>query len=137
VDPQPPWRPYAAVQLAAIAGRLFAPAEPAAVTQLPPLSARQLQLVNDIVRYVREQKLPVMVASIPARESLLNAVATPDDVRQFADMLDARFVDGNQIFAGLSEKQIRAHWLPYDGHWEQSGSDRFADAIWQAMQNWP
>ena len=44
----------------------------------------------------------------------------------FARALGAAFLDGADAFAGLRPSEVRAEFLPHDGHWNQSGSDRFA-----------
>jgi hypothetical protein len=70
------------------------------------------------------------------RENLLAGQAvTPHfaDGQRFAADLGATFLDGSHIFAGMSRKEIRAHFLPYDGHWNQKGSDRFAEFIVQNL----
>lgn len=137
-DPKPEWRPYAALEVANIIKHWSASPEPALTpVQVPPLTDPQLKLIDDIALYLHSQNLPVIVASIPSRESLLTETPTPDDVKQFATRLKADFIDGSQAFAGLSEAQIRAHWLPVDGHWGQRGSDAFARLIWQTLEQWP
>lgn len=134
-DPKPEWQPYAALQLANAFKQLFADKNHSlTVTSVPPLTPPQFKLIEDIASYIRAKNLSAIVASIPSRSSLLANAPTPDDVKQFAAVLNAVFVDGNQAFAGLSEEEIRAHWLPVDGHWGQLGSDAFAQLIWQRLQ---
>ncbi|MFO1352053.1 MAG: hypothetical protein U1F68_15805 [Gammaproteobacteria bacterium] len=138
-DPAPPWRPYAALKIGELLGGMAAwlegkKEESPAVVTLPDLNAEQIRLIQDIAAYAQRHHLPVLVASIPGRESLLAGLAPPADVREFAKLLGADFIDGGQAFAGLTAREIRASWLPYDGHWGQVGSDRFAALIWRALQ---
>jgi hypothetical protein len=97
--------------------------------QLPPMEGRD-RLIADIGRYLQAKQLPALVVHLPMRENLLagQAAASPHfaDAQRFAADLAARFLDASQIFAGMSRNEIRAHFLPYDGHWNQKGSDRFA-----------
>ena len=37
---------------------------------------------------------------------------------------------------GLDEAGIRDCWLPIDGHWNQTGSDRFARYMVNAIKDW-
>jgi hypothetical protein len=39
-------------------------------------------------------------------------------------------------FNGRTASQIRASWLPYDGHWGQGGSDRFAKFMMEILTQW-
>jgi hypothetical protein len=55
----------------------------------------------------------------------------------FAKAIGARFLDGGQIFAGLKPAEIRALFLPYDGHWNQAGSNRFADFMLRNLDRPP
>lgn len=89
----------------------------------------QLRMIGDLARYAKERSLPILVVHVPSRESLLQGAGVPRPTRRFAELLGATLVDGGMAFDGLSETEIRAHWLPYDGHWAQSGSDRWARFI--------
>lgn len=120
-------------------------------TSYPTLAARlgsrqprtfrpdQRALIEDIGRALRDMDVPALVALVPLRESLLHYHPTrrvPDDVRRFADLLDARFVDGCAAFEGLSARETRACWFPCDGHWNQQGSDRFAELMAREIRAW-
>lgn len=61
----------------------------------------------------------------------------PQDVCALAAMLDARYVDGSRAFLGLSSEQLRACGLIGDGHWNQTGSDRFALYFADVLGDWP
>jgi hypothetical protein len=72
--------------------------------------------------------LKALVVHIPPRAVLLGEEG---DVQRdagilFARKLGATFVDGAEAFAGLDAEEVRRCFLPYDGHWNQEGSDRFA-----------
>jgi hypothetical protein len=85
-------------------------------------------LIADIRRCVNALGVPVIVVSVPARENLPRPAGdshVDDDKLEFAKLLGAEFVDGSVAFQGLTKKEVRALWLPYDGHWAQAGSDRF------------
>jgi hypothetical protein len=101
----------------------------------PPRSADEGydRLVDDIRRYVEAKHLPVLVVHLPTRENLLAGTGSSNndfhDTKAFAKALGAQFLDGSDLFAGMNRREIRANFLPYDGHWNQVGSDRFAELI--------
>jgi len=98
--------------------------------------ARQ-SLFADIRRSIRAMGVPVMVVSLPARESLTRMGQTSDadnGKREFAKLLDAEFIDGSLAFKGLTKEEIRDHWLPFDGHWAQKGSDRFGRFMTEVLR---
>ena len=77
--------------------------------------------------FAKNKHLPVFVVHIPSREQLIRKEPLSDEqLNQFAALLNASVIDGSLAFDGLTKQEIREHFLPYDGHWAQSGSDRFA-----------
>jgi hypothetical protein len=75
----------------------------------------------------------VLVAHLPMRENLFvkNQVATVhfEETRAFAQALGAKFLDASKLFDGMNRQEIRGFFLPHDGHWNQKGSDRFAELV--------
>ncbi|HEV3167684.1 MAG TPA: SGNH/GDSL hydrolase family protein [Isosphaeraceae bacterium] len=100
-------------------------------------SPDHVRLVSDIRQFLAEHHLPALVVEIPDRASLLNPSRAPawpgQEARAFADAIGARLLDVTPEFAALSPGQIRAQFLPYDGHWSQAGSDRFAAFVVQHL----
>lgn len=95
-----------------------------------PWVAGRVGLYADIARFLRESGLPAWVVYIPWRDHLIAGTAAEcpglTDAKQFAASIGAELLDASAAFAGMDEAEIRAHWLPVDGHWNQRGSDRFA-----------
>ena len=91
------------------------------------------KLVDDIRRYLDRKHLAVLVAHLPMRENLFvkNQVATVhfEETRAFAQALGAKFLDASKLFDGMNRQEIRGFFLPHDGHWNQKGSDRFAELV--------
>ena len=88
------------------------------------------RLISEIGRVLADRRLPAMVVHIPDRPSLLKSdpgAWQKREAEDFARAIGATFLDGGRIFAGLNPDEIRALFLPYDGHWNQAGSNRFAD----------
>ena len=100
----------------------------------PLFNSQQEAMIADIAAFARSNSLPVIVIHVPCRPCLLTKRPVPDSTHQFAQRLNATFIDGSRAFAGLSNHQIRSHWHPYDGHWNQTGSDRFARFAYRAIQ---
>ena len=88
----------------------------------------QEKLMEDLGGFFAARHIPVMVVHIPSREELLGHPkdAFLRDSEQFSSKLMSAFVDGSHAFSELSAEEIRQSFFPYDSHWNQSGSDRFA-----------
>jgi hypothetical protein len=122
-----PFRPYLLTTL----WRAFRSGDPQVprkvATDRDPARER---LIGDMARVLAGRHLPALVVHIPDRQSLLDptrASKWPEhEAREFASAVGARFLDATAIFDNLSPEQIRALFLPYDGHWNQAGSNRFA-----------
>ncbi len=88
------------------------------------------QLIAEFARVLADRKLPALVVHIPDRASLLDPAHAPSwprrESEEFARAIGAAFLDGGEALAGLQPSEIRAQFLPRDGHWNQAGSDRFA-----------
>jgi hypothetical protein len=92
---------------------------------------QQARLIEDIRLFVSSRKLPVLVVFLPTRERLVRSTWESDPYRAetqaFATEIGARFVDGSGAFANMQPADVRKCFFPYDGHWNQTGSDRFAE----------
>ena len=96
-------------------------------------------MIADVRRALDAMKVPSLVVYIPTKDSLLQHGAPGEiepDTQAFARAIGATCVNGGAAFTGRSAAQIRADWLPYDGHWGQGGSDRFAAFMIQTLATW-
>jgi hypothetical protein len=131
-------RPY----LLAHARRAFLPASDEGQPEGDdaPEPARD-RLVADIARFLSDRHLPALVVHIPDRSSLLDPSRAPSWPKQesedFARALGAAILDGTDAFAGLRPSEVRALFLPRDGHWNQAGSDRFAAFVLKSLDRLP
>ena len=57
-----------------------------------------------------------------------------EETRHFADLIDARFIDGRKAFSGKTKSEVKALWLPYDGHWNQAGSNLFSEFVFRHLK---
>ncbi len=102
-------------------------------TKFPSHIRRRLE---DIRNYLKSHQLRALVIDVPSRDRLLDRLSPSGESRAFAEFIGADFVDGGEAFAGLSAAEIRDHWLRYDGHWAQPGSDRFARHFTGVISDW-
>lgn len=106
----------------------------------PTFDEGQAAFIAHFRRFIRERNLPAHVFTVPSRARLLGTRDPAPDIKEarlFAREIGAEFVDGVEAFERLSPEEVRGHWLPYDGHWNQLGSDRFAQFVGQRLHNWP
>jgi hypothetical protein len=98
----------------------------------------QLALIKDIRRLADQNSLPIVVVYIPFREELLDPhyPSRVERTRRFAEILGATFVDGRDVFRGLTNQQVTKLWYSYDGHWNPIGSSRFAEYMAKRIPNW-
>jgi hypothetical protein len=91
------------------------------------------KLIADMRRFLDSRRLPALVVHLPSRDTLLHPTEESAvhlaKSRRFAADLGGAFLDGGAVFANLGTRELRDLFLPWDGHWNQKGSDRFADFI--------
>ncbi|MEM7403875.1 MAG: hypothetical protein AAF458_01220 [Pseudomonadota bacterium] len=92
------------------------------------------RLVAEIAAILKRRGVPVLVAHVPERARLLaNDWEIPAETLAFAERLDAAIFDGSHALRSETERSLRQQWFPYDAHWNQRGSDRFAASIQAAI----
>ena len=112
------------------------------IPEFPPINPACRPLMDEIAGFLRQHQLPCLVVQLPLRHELLEkadtgeAVGIPQQTQEFVDHIGATVMDGSKAFQGLDEAGIRDCWLPIDGHWGQSGSDRFARYMVTAIRDW-
>jgi len=96
----------------------------------PGFDPQQAHLIEDIRLFISSRKLPVLVVYLPTRDRLVKSEFEDDrhrvETMAFAKAIGARFVDGSGAFANMRSADVRKCFFPYDAHWNQTGSDRFA-----------
>jgi hypothetical protein len=96
----------------------------------PEFDPQQLRLVEDIGKFIADRKLPALVVYLPDRDRIIHSAWQGDPYRNetmaFAKRIEASFVDAADAFTGMTPLEIRQSFFHHDGHWNQSGSDRFA-----------
>ncbi len=122
--------------------------------------AGQLTLIRGIRDYAQSKALPVLVIDIPLREPLVHEIGSggaypakaeempyvegdaayaensANEGAAFATILGAQYMDGHNAFGGLNREEIFDCYFPYDGHWNQRGSDQFAEFFSRMLPLW-
>ena len=108
------------------------------------------QMVTQVEQALQKKQVPALVVHIPYREVLLTragagsettafyleSVGEVWEAQAFAKLIQADYVDGAEAFKGYGVEEIRACWLPLDGHWNQAGAERFAEFVVPILQRW-
>ena len=121
--------------------RLFG-VELSPIPVFPPINPACLPSMDEMGGFLRRHELPCLVVQLPLRHELIQQLKEadvpriPEQTRQFATRIGATVVDGSEAFTGLDVAGIRDCWLPIDGHWGQTGSDRFARYMVDAIRDW-
>ena len=94
------------------------------------LSEKQRTMINKIREFKINRRIPIIVIDIPTKKQLLEKnfdthVGTPE----FLELVDADYYFNfpEIAYSSASSDEINDNFFPYDGHWNQKGSDKFAD----------
>ncbi len=112
--------------------------KPATLSDKDTIMRNRSRQVEVIRAFAKERNLPVLVVHIPLKEEALGKQQTKATqlVQAFSDLIQARYIDGREAFAGVTTDQLNQLWLPFDGHWGQGASDLFAEFIsWQVLSD--
>lgn len=140
------WRRFRAGRfraVPAVAGPVAnAPTEHAGVPTMDSIEAKygamEFGLFREMMDYCRDHGIPVILASVPRRDEAhmlaesQGAIETPQEleVRALAEQYRALYLDGHALFAHVPPEDIDGrYWLKYDAHWNQAGSDLFAQVM--------
>lgn len=124
-----------------VAGRLspYVPRPEKAAAKPAAAEAQREQRIQDIRRYVEARHIPAMVVYLPSARTAggtQDPVMLLEQLKLFAKEIGAKFVDGREAFAGLTPRQVSAEWRTIDPHWDQAGSDRFAEFMHKVLRDW-
>lgn len=105
------------------------------------LGEEKAAMLDEILTWCRQNKKEVLLIYIPSlQDLLLKTVNTRwvsiifSEIAGIAEHYKVPYYDGSLAFDGLSQTELRKHWLLYDGHWNQAGSDRFASALGEFLK---
>jgi len=99
-----------------------------ALREQTDFSPGQLNLITAIRQYADQSELPVLVVYLPGLEQATGAAGRHyQQAIDFAALLDAGFLDGRKAFETCTATQLQDLWFKNDAHWNQRGSDTFAE----------
>ena len=95
--------------------------------------------LNQIISYCQKNDIPILLASVPSLTELKNELERKPNRHQIEmnivkEQFQIPYFDGYKVFQGLNEQEIESNWLWYDGHWNQKGSDRYADKFAEYLE---
>lgn len=132
-----PFRPFLLARALGIARGLAAsPPEPPAD---PGFDPTRLRLMEEIGAAINDRGIPMLVVYLPWRDEFRDKddpLGSVDEVREFATLIGADFLDGRAAFAGVQGGEFRGCWLPYDGHFSELGMQRFGDFVADNVETW-
>jgi hypothetical protein len=101
------------------------------------MGKRKWQALESLITYCQSHQKSVILATVPARQLLKEKRPTANfhqtDVAFVAQHFNLPTFDGYAVYEGLSDQQIDSLWLPLDGHWNQKGSNLFADELYDFL----
>lgn len=105
------------------------------------LGRRKLGMLREIVAWCKQENKPLVLTSIPAKKLLLDTESGQKNWHQLemeliAETYELPYFDGYEVFKNLSPEELDTYWLQYDGHWNQKGSDLFADTFAQYLHDY-
>jgi hypothetical protein len=127
-------RPMILTKLVRTARTMLRPSELKSTPETPgDFEPGRKKLIDEIRGFLDSRKLPAVVIHLPSRETVLNPTRDSalhfEKAQAFAAALGAKFLDGGQMFKQMNAAEVRAYFFPHDGHWNQKGSNRFAEFV--------
>ncbi len=99
-----------------------------------------LRVLRDMALCLAREDWPVLCVRIPEREAVFEQEVFERELSTFAEFADTLLADrvyAIEAFHGdQGAEPAREWWLPYDPHWAQAGSDRFAAWFYPQLRTW-
>ena len=87
--------------------------------------------LDSMISWCTSNQKEIILASVPSiwelkglQEGVKSSHQAEMDI--LAKEYELNYFDGYQVFDEFSEEELHEHWLRYDGHWNQKGSDKYA-----------
>lgn len=97
---------------------------------------KKLDRLDQIIHHCRKKNKQIILASIPTKQGASRTDFENRGMTKTIHQLELEFIAGKHgipyfdsypDFQQLSDSAKDAHWLKYDGHWNQKGADLFAN----------
>lgn len=104
------------------------------------LELKHLQLLDTILEHCQTDQKSIIISTLPYKDALPYQrnnmeLITYTHAKTLANQYGATYIDASKIYESMTPKAAEADFLPYDIHWNQQGSDRFAELIFNALTN--
>ena len=104
------------------------------------MGLKKFTQLDSIISWCQSNQKQFVLASIPSREELKNTLYGERnqhkvDMDIIAKEYQLDYFDGYSVFKGLNNDEVDRHWLKYDGHWNQKGSDRYTVELVKYLMN--
>lgn len=98
----------------------------------------KFNMLDEILTWCKQNEKQVILTSVPSRALLSEREAGTKNWHQQEMKLISKnwgttYFDGYDVFKGAEPGMVDKYWLKYDGHWNQQGSDLYADSLSKFM----
>lgn len=96
------------------------------------LGSLKFNMLSEMLTWCMENDKQVILASVPSRKLLADRQSGRQNWhQQEMGIISTHWIipyfDGYSVYSG--EATVDKYWLKYDGHWNQQGSDLYADSL--------
>jgi hypothetical protein len=95
------------------------------------MGVKKFTQLDSMISWCKSNQKQLILASIPSRNELNNELLGEKnqhkvEMKIIAKEYQLNYFDGYTVFKQFNAKEVDAHWLKYDGHWNQKGSNKYA-----------
>jgi len=104
------------------------------------LGVVKFNMLDDILTWCIQNEKQVILTSVPSRALLSNKAAGSKNWHQqemelISENWGANYFDGYNLFEGDGPELVDKYWFKSDGHWNQMGSDLYANSLVKFIKN--
>jgi len=104
------------------------------------MGTQKSKQLDEIITWCKLQNKELVLASIPSLVELKNDLQGKQNQHRkemgiIAAEYQIDYLDGYTAYKDLNEEEVNAHWLRFDAHWNQKGSDRYAEYFAKYLMN--
>jgi hypothetical protein len=100
---------------------------------------QKFDYLSEVLTYCSQNKKPVVIVSVPSLELLewshYDDFVLNKELEFIADTFDLKFFNSYPYFSKLKQDKLDSMFIENDGHWNQCGSDYFADAFYLYLKD--
>lgn len=105
------------------------------------MGSKKSKQLDEIITWCKLQNKELVLASIPSIFELKNELQGKQNHHRkemgiIAVEYQIDYFDGYSVYKELNEEELNTHWLKFDAHWNQKGSDRYAESFAKYLMNY-